>query len=459
MLEQPGFSREIDPRAVAAFLAFNSVPAPMTIFAEARKLPAGSTLAWRDGGIERAPLRAARPGPGRPRSGAGRRRQLADELRETLRDSVRAHLVADVPVGVLLSGGVDSAGLTALAAGESSEPVRTFSIGFEEASFDELERARLVAEPLRAPTTTSWSSAPTPPSSCRAWSRPSTSRSATPRRCRPTSSRKLAAGEVKVALSGEGGDELFGGYYTYVADLLAPRVAPLAALAAPLVEALPSSDSKVSLDYKAKRFVRGARLPALERHHAWKEIFPAPMRASLLGERGPGWDPVDLLRERYAETEGAEPLARLQDLDLGIYMVDDLLVKTDRSSMAHSLELRVPFLDQRVAEFALGLATPLKVRGFAKKRLLRRALAPLLPKEIVARPKQGFSIPLAAWLRGPLEPFARETLSTATLERQGCLDPAVVTPILDRHCSGEEDLSRQLWGLMSFTLWFDRYAR
>ena len=236
-------------------------------------------------------------------------------------------------------------------------------------------------------------------------------------------------------------------------------MAPLTALAAPLVEALPSSDSKVSLDYKAKKFVRGARLPALERHHAWKEIFPAPMRASLVSGGGSGWDPVDLLRERYAETEGAEPLARLQDLDLGIYMVDDLLVKTDRSSMAHSLELRVPFLDQRVAEFALGLATPLKVRGFAKKRLLRQALAPLLPKEIVSGPKQGFSIPLAAWLRGPLEPFARETLSTATLERQGCLDPAVVTPILDRHCSGEEDLSRQLWGLMSFTLWFDRYAR
>jgi asparagine synthase (glutamine-hydrolysing) len=127
--------------------------------------------------------------------------------------------------------------------------------------------------------------------------------------------------------------------------------------------------------------------------------------------------------------------------------------------MAHSLELRVPFLDQRVADFALGLATPLKVRGLSKKRLLRRALAPLLPREILRGPKQGFSIPLAAWLRGPLEPFARETLSTATLERQGCLDPAVVIPILDRHCAGREDLSRQLWGLMSFTLWFDRYAR
>ena len=155
MLEQPGFSREIDPHAVAAFLAFNSVPAPMTIFAEARKLPAG--LARWPGETARSPMRRyARPEPGPGRRGPQRAcaAQLADELRETLRDSVRAHLVADVPVGVLLSGGVDSAGLTALAAGESSEPVRTFSIGFEEASFDELERARLVADRY-APTTTS----------------------------------------------------------------------------------------------------------------------------------------------------------------------------------------------------------------------------------------------------------------------------------------------------------------
>jgi asparagine synthase (glutamine-hydrolysing) len=457
MLEQPGFSRQIDPHAVAAFLTFNSVPAPMTIFAEARKLPPGSTLAWREGEI--AIRRYARPSPapaGEVRSGPVG--QLAEELRETLRDSVRAHLVADVPVGVLLSGGVDSAGLTALAAGESSEPVRTFSIGFEEASFDELERARMIAARYRTDhheLILRPDAAELLPSLVEAFDEPFGDSSAVPTYLVS----QLAAGEVKVALSGEGGDELFGGYYTYVADLLAPKVAPLTALAAPLVEALPSSDSKVSLDYKAKKFVRGARLPALERHHAWKEIFPAPMRASLVSGGGSGWDPVDLLRERYAETEGAEPLARLQDLDLGIYMVDDLLVKTDRSSMAHSLELRVPFLDQRVAEFALGLATPLKVRGFAKKRLLRQALAPLLPKEIVSGPKQGFSIPLAAWLRGPLEPFARETLSTATLERQGCLDPAVVTPILDRHSSGKEDLSRQLWGLMSFTLWFDRYAR
>ncbi|HEX6227840.1 MAG TPA: asparagine synthase (glutamine-hydrolyzing) [Solirubrobacterales bacterium] len=456
MLEQPDFSREIDPRAVAAYLAFNSIPAPLTIFAEARKLHPGCTLAWEGGSISLRRYARPRPVPAE-RARRGPARSLSGELLEALRDSTRAHLVADVPVGVLLSGGVDSAGLTALAAGEVGEPLKTFSIGFEESGFDELERARLVAEcygsdhhelVLRP------DAAELLPKLVEAFDEPFGDSSAVPTYLVS----ELAAGEVKVALSGEGGDELFGGYYTYVADLLAPRLGRLAALAAPLVEALPSSNAKVSFDYKAKRFVRAARLPALERHHAWKEIFPPSLRVSLLGGGEPDWDPVDLYRERYSETLGAEPLARLQDVDLGIYLVDDLLVKTDRSSMAHSLELRVPYLDRRVADLALSLATPLKVRGLAKKRLLRRALAPLLPKEILRGPKQGFSIPLAAWLRGPLEPFAREVLSPAVLDRQGCLDPAVVTPLIDRHCSGREDLSRQLWGLMAFTLWFDRYA-
>jgi asparagine synthase (glutamine-hydrolysing) len=456
MLEQPGFSREIDPRALAAYLAFNSIPAPLTIFAEARKLPPGTLAIWRDG--ELSQRRYARPAPV-PAAETRRRpaAALAEELRETLRDSIRAHLVADVPVGVLLSGGVDSAGIAALAAGEQSEPVKTFSVGFEEASFDELDRARLVAERygtehheivLRPDAVELF------PKLVEAFDEPFGDSSALPTYLVS----ELAAGEVKVALSGEGGDELFGGYYTYVADLLAARVGPLAALAAPLAELLPSSDAKVSFDYKAKRFARGARLPPLERHHAWKEIFAPEARATLLGARDPAWDPLDLYRERYAETAGAEQLARLQDVDLGIYLVDDLLVKTDRSSMAHSLELRVPFLDNEVAAMALGLATPLKVRGLAKKRLLRRALAPLLPRQILHGRKQGFSIPVAAWLRGPLQGFARETLSAEALSRQGWLDPATVSSMLDRHCAGREDLSRQLWGLIAFTLWFDRYA-
>ena len=456
MLELPGFSREIDPKAVSAYLAFNSIPAPLTIFAEARKLPPGHLLTWEGGEVRQR--RYARPGPV---ADADLRRgsidALAAELREVLDDSVRAHLVADVPVGVLLSGGVDSGGLAALASAHAGEPLRTFSIGFEEAGFDELSRARLVAERygtdhhelILRPDAVELL-----PRLVEAFDEPFGDSSALPTYIVS----ELAAGQVKTALSGEGGDELFGGYYTYVADLLARRVGRLAPLARPLAEALPSRSDRVGFDYKAKRFARAAALPPLERHHGWKEIFSAETRADLAGPAAAAWDPLDLYRERYAETEGSEPLARMQDLDLGIYMVDDLLVKTDRLSMAHSLELRVPFLDQKVAEFAFSLPTKMKVRGFDKKRLLRRALEPLLPKEIVHGRKQGFSIPIAAWLRGPLEPFARETLAPGAIERQGLLDPTAVTPILDRHVSGREDLSRQIWGLMALTLWFDRYA-
>ena len=456
LLRQPGFSREIDPQALESFLAFNSIPAPLTIFKQARKLPPGHLLA-----AERGEVRIERYARPRPVSADEVRTEsedaLAEELRERLRDSVRAHLVSDVPVGVLLSGGVDSAALTAMAAEESGYRVSTFSIGFEESSFDELDQARLVAqrygtdhhELILRPDAVDLL-----PRLVEAFDEPFGDSSALPTYLVS----QLASDTVKVVLSGEGGDELFGGYYTYVADRLAPRVGRAAPFLRPLVELLPSSSQKVSFDYKAKRFIRGAHLPPVERHHAWKEIFSPDAQAELLAAPA-GSDPLAIYRERFAETEGSQELARLQDLDLGIYLVDDLLVKTDRASMAHSLEARVPFLDPVVAELALALATRQKVRGFSKKRLLRKAVEPLLPREIIRGRKQGFSIPVAAWLRGDLEPFARDVLSPERIERQGCLRPEAVTRVLDDHVSGKEDLSRQIWGLLNFTLWYDRYAR
>jgi asparagine synthase (glutamine-hydrolysing) len=167
---------------------------------------------------------------------------------------------------------------------------------------------------------------------------------------------------------------------------------------------------------------------------------------------------VDVYRARFAATEGHELITRLQDVDFGIYLVDDLLVKTDRASMAHSLEARVPFLDTMVTNFAFSLPVRHKVRGLSKKRLLRKAVEPLLPHAVVHGRKRGFSIPAAAWLRGELAPFARETLAPETLRRQGYLDPAAVTRVLDDHVAGREDLSRQLWGLLAFTLWYERHV-
>ena len=447
---------EIDLAALEAFLAFNSIPAPYSIFRDTRKLPAGHLLVWTEnGGVEID--RYTRPGPVPVDELRGDdESELVEELRARLRDSVRAHLLSDVPVGVLLSGGVDSAVLAALAAQETSEAVHTFTIGFEERSFDERAEARLVAERYGT-NHHELLVRPDPllllPALAEAFDEPFADSSALPTYLVS----ELAAEHVKVALSGEGGDELFGGYYTYAADLLADRVAPLARLARPLVERLPSSSAKASFDYKAKRFVRSAHLPPLERHHGWKEIFSPDLRAELRGSRS-DFDPVDVYRARYAETEGAEPLARLQDVDFGIYLVDDLLVKTDRASMAHSLEARVPFLDSVVTNFAFALPAKHKVRGLSKKILLRKAAAPLLPREVVHGRKSGFSIPAAAWLRGELEPFARQTLSPHTLRSQGFFQPEPVTRLLDEHAAGAEDWSRQLWGLLTFTLWYERHV-
>jgi asparagine synthase (glutamine-hydrolysing) len=457
---QPGFAPEIDLDALHAFLAFNFVPAPLSIFRGVRKLPPGHVLVWEDGAEVRVE-RYARPAPVRAGDVRGDgEEELAEELRARLRDSVRAHLIADVPVGVLLSAGIDSTTLAALAAQESAARVSTFTIGFEESGFDERERARLVAEQygtdhhelLLRPNAVELL-----PAVAAAFDEPFADSSAIPTYLVS----QLARSHVKVALSGEGGDELFGGYHTYVADMLAPRVGPLASALRPAAERLPSRTRKaVGFDYMAKRFARSAHLPPLERHHAWKEIFSPDARAALLGNgRVSHLDPLELLRARYDETAGAEPVARLMDVDLGISLVDDLLTKTDRASMAHSLEARVPFLDPVVASFALSLPIRHKVRGFSKKRLLRRAVAPLLPPDLVRGRKRGFSIPAAAWLRGELEPLAREVLAPSELRRHGFLDPDAVTEILDAHVSGREDLSRQLWGLLSFSLWLDRAER
>jgi asparagine synthase (glutamine-hydrolysing) len=461
LLPQPDFSREIDVDALDAFLAFSFVPAPYSIFREVRKLPPGSVLVWdADGGGDVQIERYARPRP----VSAGEVRtesedELAEELRERLRDSVRAHLIADVPVGVLLSGGVDSCALAALAS-EVAAPVRTFTIGFDERGFDERSLARLIAqryatdhhELVLRPDAVQLL-----PALAAAFDEPFADASAIPTYLVS----ELARRHVKVALSGEGGDEFFGGYNYYAGHGLARLAAPVAGLLRPLVERLPTSTGKASsFDWKAKRFVRHARLSPVERHYAWKSVFTPAERAEVVNpERRAAADPLDLLQEAYAHTDGAaDDLARLMGLDLGLFLVDDMLVKTDRASMAHSLEARVPLLDPVVAELALALPTRMKVRGLSKKRLLRRAVEPLLPREILEGEKRGFSPPMGTWLRGELQPTAREALSAETVRRQGFFEPAAVTRLLDAHVAGTEDNSRKIWALLTFSLWHDRYA-
>ncbi len=461
LLRQPGFSREIDLDALDAFLAFGFITAPLTIFREARKLAPGHLLVW--DGMNGGRIRIeeyARPSAApvdeiREES----EEVLAAELRERLRDSVRAHLIADVPVGVLLSGGIDSCMLTALAAEEGSGPVSTFTIGFDERHFDEREPARLVAERygtnhheivLRPDAVELL------PALAETYDEPFSDGSAIPTYLVS----QLARQHVKVVLSGEGGDELFGGYNYYVGHRLAPIIAPGAAALRPLIELLPTSMAKSStFDHRAKRFARSARLPTLERHLQWKTITPAEEREELIlpERRGPN-DLIDLLSTRFSQSVGADDLARVMDVDIGIFLVDDMLVRTDRASMAHSLEVRVPLLDSVVGELALALPSRLKVRGFSKKRLLKRAVAPLVPASILSAEKRGFSMPLAAWLRGELRPLMQEILSPSNLRRQGFFQPEVVGRLIDEHLAGRADHHRKIWALLIFSLWFDRYG-
>ena len=454
LLALPGLSRELDFDALETYLTVNSVLSPRTIVRSVRRLPAGHLLVADPGGVTIE--RYARPLPVAAADvRGGSARELADETRERLRDSVAAHLVADVPVGVLLSGGLDSGVITALAA-QHGERLKTFTVGFaDEPSFDERGRARTVAERYGTDhheLVIEPAHADLLPAVVAALDEPRGDATALPYWL----AARLTSQHVKVVLSGEGGDELFGGYPTYVADRYARRLdGPLRALA-PLAERWPSSSRRMSMDFRLRRLAGGAGLPALERHHAWKEIFSADARSELLRPalRGHG-DPLAAYRARYAESEGAEPLARLQDVAVGTFLADDLLTQTDRAGMAHGLEIRVPFLDPVVAELALALPARARVRGLQTKVVLRDAAAPLLPRAIVRGAKRGFCSPAASWLRGPLEELARDVLSPAALRRQGIFAHEPVTRALDRHVARREDLSRQLWALLAFTLWHD----
>jgi asparagine synthase (glutamine-hydrolysing) len=457
---QPGFSREIDLDALEAFLAFACIPAPLSIFRAARKLPAGHLLVWQDGGsaeIVRYARPSVAPAEDLRTECAG---ELADELLARLRDSVRAHLVSDVPVGVLLSGGIDSSLLAALAVQESGARVSTFSIGFDERAYDERANARLVArrygtdhhELVVRPD-----AAALLPLLAEFYDEPFADSSAIPTYLVS----KLAREHVKTALSGEGGDELFGGYFNYVGHRLAPGLGPVAVAMQPMIERLPTSMAAAStLDYKAKHFARGAagRSP-LERHFVWKSTLGPEQRAAILQPECRGTlDPIDLLRPAYAASDGAEELGRIMDLDLNVFLVEDMLVKTDRASMAQSLELRVPYLDEVVAEQALALPSRYKVRGLAKKRLLRQAAAPLLPDQVLTGGKRGLTLPIAAWMQGDLRPFVRDVLAPDEVRRRGYLQPQAVTRMIDTHVAGRRDFSRQIWALLAFSLWYDRYG-
>ena len=420
---------ELDLDALEAFLAFNAIPAPLSIFREIRKLPAGHLLTWEDSRSELQ--RFARPGP-LPARHETDEAELVEECRARLRDSVRAHLVADVPVGVLLSGGVDSGALAALAAQESSDAVRTFSIGFDEASFDELSGARAVAtrygtrhrELVVRPD-----AALLLPALADAFDEPFADSSALPTYLVS----KLAAEDVKVALSGEGGDrQLFGGYYP-TSPMLAERVARSQHSHGPRSSGCRRRRvRRASTTRRSASFAR-AHLPPLERHHGWKEIFSADARAELTGRRHTSGIPsrccarasprprgTRCSRGCRTSTPARTSWTICSSRRIGL---DGVVARNARAVHGHCRR-----------ELAFSLPARHKVRGFSKKRLLRKAVEPLLPAEVVER-SQARLLDTRACRPGcgaSFEPFARESRSQPeTLRRQGYLEPDAVTRVLD----------------------------
>ena len=462
--EHSSIPRELDVESVCRYLALEYVPAPRSIHRHVFKLPAAH-MAVLDGSGFRVQRYWELPAPA-PFSGTSQ--EASEELLRLLDAAVARRLVADVPVGALLSGGIDSTGVVALAR-RHQDPLRTYSIGFDEPEFDETPFALLASrqlgtvhrtERLRAEDCVGLLS-----DAVATLDEPFADPSVLPTLllCR------LAHSEVKVAMVGDGGDELFAGYDPFLAHrpaLLAARCpAALRHAAYGLASRLPSSDEPMSAGFRLTRFMRGLDEDAAVRHQAWIGAFlPSELAQVLVPDVRPLAAPPLVYREVLAEAErslGAGVLPESIDgalrFYLSRYLPDDILVKGDRAAMASSLELRAPFLDTHVVEFVSRLPSHLKVTLTQTKVLLRRALRAHVPAPILRRPKKGFGIPVARWIRGPLRPLFEELLGETALRRTGLFDPAHVRGMLDRHLAGA-DLRKPLWTLAMFQLWKGRWG-
>jgi asparagine synthase (glutamine-hydrolysing) len=451
--------REIDPDALVQYLACEYVPAPASIYRSIRKLPAAHVAVFDSSGLRvRRYWELPAPAEAAPEDAAA-------ELVRLLDQAVAKRLVADVPVGVFLSGGIDSTSIAALAA-RHKKPLRTFSIGFVEESFDESPWASLAAERLGTEHSSQKFSGQDCldllPAAVAQLDEPFADPSVLPTLLLSRFTRQ----QVKVALAGDGGDELFAGYDPFLAHrpaaLLARLPRPLRALVEAAVARLPASSRNMSFDFRLKQFFRGLEAKPSLRHQAWIASF-------LPGEIAPLLKPE--LRARATEEVAFHQV--LEDLSglapgsmdealrfyLSRYLADDILVKADRASMAASLELRAPYLDTRVVEFAARLPWRMKVSLTRTKVLLKKALRGIVPDEILRRPKKGFGIPVAAWIRGPLRPLFEEMLSERALREGGVFEPQPVRELLQKHLAGRADLRKPLWTLLMFQLWQRNHAQ
>jgi asparagine synthase (glutamine-hydrolysing) len=460
-----GVEPALEPSALHDYLTLGYVAGPASIFKGVTQLPPGHVLVaepGRGGGSVRTEAYWQLAGHCERSNTQGLPKTDADwieEFTETLKGAVESHLMADVPLGVFLSGGLDSGSIVALMHELGVKPIRTFTIGFEEKSFSEADDARRVAERygtehhelIVKPDAVSLL-----PTLVRHFDEPFADSSAIP----VWYVSELARRHVTVVLSGEGGDEVLAGYETYRARKIASLYSKLPhAIGGRLVPAiarrLPVSHAKVSFDYKAKRFTTGAYLSPAAGHLWWKTILDEDMKAELYSHGAEGRRPTSRLFEQlYAESDGTD-LDRLQYVDARLYLPADILVKVDRMSMAHSLEARVPFLDRAVVEVCRRMPPSLRLRGLTTKWVLRQAMKTRLPNEVLYGKKRGFNVPMPAWLAGGLKDFTRDVLAPSRVRRQGLFDPAAVERIVTEHVTRRVDHSRAIWTLLVLSVWYD----
>ena len=456
--------RELDPRALCEYLAAEYVPAPRSIHRRVFKLPAAHVAVLDDSGFRaRRYWELPVPQPFR-----GTADEAGTELLRLLDAAVARRLVADVPVGAFLSGGIDSTAVVALAC-RHQRSLPTFSIGFAERSFDETAFAVLASERLGTTHQVARFSpedcAELLPDAVATLDEPFADPSVLPTLLLS----RFARRQVKVALVGDGGDELFAGYDPFLAHrpaaLAAWLPAPMRSLVRSLASRLPVSAANMSPGFRLGQFLRGVDADERVRHQAWIGSFlPSELSRLLVPDLRPLATPSVIYEEVLADAaRGALTGIAPGSIDGALrfylcrYLVDDILVKSDRAAMAASLELRAPFLDTRVVEYVSRLPWQLKLGLTRTKVLLRRVLRGLVPEETLRRPKKGFGIPVAAWIRGPLRPLFEDLLSDAALRATALFEPAYVQSLLRQHLAGA-DLRKPLWTLAMFQLWNRRWG-
>jgi asparagine synthase (glutamine-hydrolysing) len=455
----PNLARRVDLVALHHYLTYQYVPAPWSIYEGVSKLPPGHILTWQDGKIE---TRRYWELPCTRDERFSSVPQAAERLRELLLEATRIRMVSERPLGAFLSGGVDSSAVVAAMAQSASEPVKTFCIGFEDAMLDERAYARIVANRYgtdhHEEVVTS-SALEVLPSLAWHYDEPFADSSAIP----TFYVSQLSSQHVTVVLTGDGGDESFGGYKRYLAMAIGGWL-PVPGLIRPGLRSLSSRLAAVEDRprlYKAARALDALGQPPSRRYAMLVSYFTPEQKLQIytdeLREQVGGIDSYQLIDQAFAASSAPSRIGKVMDVDIHTYLPGDILVKLDIATMACSLEARCPFLDHHLMEWSAGLPARLKVRRGTTKFLLKKAMEPWLPHEVLHRSKQGFGVPMATWLRTSFRDLARDVLTDGTARSRGLFRPEAIANMLAEHDQGH-DHARLLWALIQFELWHRTYA-